>query len=650
MAIRQLKFFRLLTMCKGQPATLARARDKHPVLPMYPVDTRLVSLTDAKKEAVRLVIWDLDETFWRGTLSEGGITEYIEAHHDIVIELARRGIMSSICSKNDFATIQQILNDKGLWDYFIFPSINWSPKGPRIAELVEAVQLRASTILFIDDNPSNRAEALAAVPELQVADEANIPEILESPLFRGKDDRNLTRLGQYKLLEKRKADQACAGGNSIDFLRKSNIRVQIEAEIEPYLDRAIELIARTNQLNFTKTDLPDNHESARAELLTALRTYWYQAGLVRVFDNYGDYGFCGFFLKTAAQGSGSGKLIHYCFSCRILGMGVETWLYDKLGRPALRVQGEVLTDPTEETPVDWIELATKEDVSPAGAGLSAEPRRIPAVRLRGGCETDALAHYFSLGTNSCQREGSVNRGQLFVHKDCSHHLSAALSELEPSFAEAIAALGFSAADFKSEFFAPAEPGTLLVYCGWGDIEAPVYRHRATGRNVTVKIHGFPGDLARESSNEINSRILGKGLNDEASSQIRQIIRILKDEFQYHGKLTESEIKIQLKAIFDAIPSGCRLIALAADEYYKHEEKLTARARAIAYNRWLREAADRYDNVSVIGIRECIQDEAEHQATDHFDRIVYYRLARGLLHKYYETLDASGGQMRLHASP
>jgi hypothetical protein len=25
-------------------------------------------------EPVRLVIWDLDETFWKGTLTEGGIT------------------------------------------------------------------------------------------------------------------------------------------------------------------------------------------------------------------------------------------------------------------------------------------------------------------------------------------------------------------------------------------------------------------------------------------------------------------------------------------------------------------------------------------------------------------------------------------------
>ncbi len=110
-------------------------------------------------EAVRLVIWDLDETFWKGTLTEGGIQEYVRAHHDIVIELARRGIISSICSKNDEAAILPILRDHGILDYFVFPSISWEPKGHRLASLIETAQLRPATVMFIDDNPNNRAEA-----------------------------------------------------------------------------------------------------------------------------------------------------------------------------------------------------------------------------------------------------------------------------------------------------------------------------------------------------------------------------------------------------------------------------------------------------------------------------------------------------------
>ena len=39
-------------------------------------------------EEIRLVIWDLDETFWKGTLAEGGISEYVQAHHAVVVTLA----------------------------------------------------------------------------------------------------------------------------------------------------------------------------------------------------------------------------------------------------------------------------------------------------------------------------------------------------------------------------------------------------------------------------------------------------------------------------------------------------------------------------------------------------------------------------------
>ena len=92
-------------------------------------------------EPVRLVIWDLDETFWKGTLSEGPIALVPETS-GIVRELARRGIVSSICSKNDFEQVRSTLQAEDLWDYFIFPSINLEAKGPRINSLIDAVQLR----------------------------------------------------------------------------------------------------------------------------------------------------------------------------------------------------------------------------------------------------------------------------------------------------------------------------------------------------------------------------------------------------------------------------------------------------------------------------------------------------------------------------
>jgi FkbH-like protein len=137
------------------------------------------------KEPIRLVIWDLDECFWSGTLSEGPIT-YSQANHDLVIELAKRGILNSIVSKNDLEHVRSIFVEKGLWEYFVFPSVNWDPKGPRIKAIIDACQLRPASVLFIDDNHLNRAEAQHFISDLSIASDEIIPQILENELFAGK--------------------------------------------------------------------------------------------------------------------------------------------------------------------------------------------------------------------------------------------------------------------------------------------------------------------------------------------------------------------------------------------------------------------------------------------------------------------------------
>ena len=76
---------------------------------------------------VKLVIWDLDNTFWKGTLSEGAI-EYDKHNHETVIALAGRGIMSAICSKNNYDDVRQYLVQQSIWDYFVFSKIAWQPK------------------------------------------------------------------------------------------------------------------------------------------------------------------------------------------------------------------------------------------------------------------------------------------------------------------------------------------------------------------------------------------------------------------------------------------------------------------------------------------------------------------------------------------
>lgn len=114
-------------------------------------------------DKIKLVIWDLDETFWKGTFSEGNV-EIPDRNRNLLALLTDIGIVNSICSKNDEKQVMDYLKDQGLAEYFVFLSINWSPKGARIKQLISDMQFRPANVLFLDDNPSNLAEASYSCP------------------------------------------------------------------------------------------------------------------------------------------------------------------------------------------------------------------------------------------------------------------------------------------------------------------------------------------------------------------------------------------------------------------------------------------------------------------------------------------------------
>ncbi|MTA05556.1 MAG: HAD-IIIC family phosphatase [Actinobacteria bacterium] len=151
-------------------------------------------------ERIRLVIWDLDDTFWAGTISDGPVRQ-IKRNHDIVIALAERGIISSICSINDESVALAELQKSPIADYFVLPSIDWNPKGPRIRRLIEDLNLRPINVLFIDDLAKNLEEARFVSPELNVALPEILDTLLDNPAVAGKPDPALKRLKRYKVLD-----------------------------------------------------------------------------------------------------------------------------------------------------------------------------------------------------------------------------------------------------------------------------------------------------------------------------------------------------------------------------------------------------------------------------------------------------------------
>ena len=118
-----------------------------------------------KPRAVKVLVWDLDETLWSGTLIEGddvrprpGVPETLEA-------LDSRGILHSIASKNDPDMALARLRELGLHDYFLYPQIGWSTKSSGIRKIAESINVGLDAIAFIDDQPFERDEVAHALPE-----------------------------------------------------------------------------------------------------------------------------------------------------------------------------------------------------------------------------------------------------------------------------------------------------------------------------------------------------------------------------------------------------------------------------------------------------------------------------------------------------
>ncbi|KIN65790.1 HAD family phosphatase [Sulfitobacter noctilucae] len=572
------------------------------------------------QEDIRLVIWDLDETFWDGTMTEGGM-RYRMDHHQLVITLAERGIMSAICSKNDAGLIEAELRERGLWDYFIFPSIDWSPKGPRIAAMLDQIGLRAQSVLFLDDNPMNLAQAVHANPGLNIGPPEMICTLADAPHLQGKPDPELRRLAQYKVKERKASAAQVVEGDAIALLRQSNVRVYIEYDVEAHLDRAIELINRTNQLNFTKKRLPDDLATARAELSALLALNTTDAGLIRVCDDYGDYGFAGFYLTERLHNVR--RMKHFCFSCRTLNMYVEHWTYDFLNRPPMQVVGEVLSDVMNDpVKVDWITPAAISDIS----GKAPSALRFDNIFARGGCDLASLMHYFALHSDHIHEEfNQPLNGQMFRRDHTSFLMPALGDPLTEEEMWAAASLGYGRADFQSDLTNLTSGRNLCFLSCWADADIPVYRHRATGLRLPYWLVGAQ-----------NQNLIARAELREAVAETdiqRQRLNVLCRDFEHEGLLGDAEMLERYTTILDAIPDDVQIILVLAPlrgplhfqnperPDHPHHKRLNAVLRQVASGR---------TNVMLLDPADFIEGAEDMIDLNHFKRPVFHRMYRAVL--------------------
>jgi len=577
-------------------------------------------------EPIKLIIWDLDDTFWRGTLSEGAV-EAVEENLALVRDTAARGLVHTIVSKNDLAPVEAKLTELGIRDLFVFLRVSWQPKGAIIKQLLEDMQLRAPNGLFLDDNPVNRAEALYYNPTLQVADPVDLPHLASQLRAAGKPDPTFSRLEQYKLLERQQQARATYHDN-LAFLRDAQVQIEFRegAAVLPDLDRVEELINRSNQLNFTKQRV------TKDELRVSFQELAVRWGTVRVRDQFGDYGLVGVYAVQEGRGAlqapagakenESSRLVQFVFSCRILHLGIEQFTYAHLGFPTLEVQGEVATELTQTDRPDWIAIVTPapEETTPAAPANATKRLR---VLLKGGCDLGQLTPFLQAFQLEVVEEFNyVNENQVPVHVE---HLALLRlgRELPKQEQQRIARLPF----FGTEAFDTKlweDDCDALVYSLLMDYTQELYREKSTG--IAVPFGGYY-DLTTQDPTTQAAKFVRRKFRGMDEAFLRQF----QQQFACAGQETPTDFRQNLRWLRAQLPRALPIFFLnGAEIEVPGSTETGAKERHQQMNQVLAEFVAEADNCYLIDVREFVQTPADvTNNLRHYQRAHYRTLAQRL---------------------
>ncbi|MFJ2773099.1 HAD-IIIC family phosphatase [Streptomyces sp. NPDC087300] len=284
---------------------------------------------------VKCLVWDLDNTLWRGTLVEDGEVVLHEGLREVIVALDSRGILQAVASRNDHDHAWGQLEKLGLAEYFVLPRINWGVKSASIQSIAQELNFAMKTIAFIDDQPAERAEVAFHHPEVRCypADEAlalpGLPEFTP-PVVTGDARR---RRQMYQAGIRRDTERTEHTGTDDEFLRSLSLELRIERAGDEEISRVEELTLRTSQMNATGVHYSD------AALRALVVDERHEVLVASLTDRFGPHGAIGVILLERRPDTWHIKLL--ATSCRVVSFGVGAallrWLSDETARAGVRL-------------------------------------------------------------------------------------------------------------------------------------------------------------------------------------------------------------------------------------------------------------------------------------------------------------------------
>jgi FkbH-like protein len=262
-----------------------------------------------------------------------GVGESFVAFQRFVRDLASRGVILAVCSKNDEKTAlepfekhpEMVLKRSDIAAF----SANWNDKASNLKQIAQQLNIGLDSLVFVDDNPYERNQVrgelpMVAVPELP-EDPALYPDCLVSAGYFeavALTTEDLIRVEQYQKNVEREKIQA-------SFTDLSEYLKSLEMELiwGPFdslsLPRVTQLINKTNQFNLTTRRYSEDETRRFSEDPKAVTLR------CRLIDRFGDNGIIGIIIALE-QKEGDWLVDTWLMSCRVLGRGVEQAMMDLL--------------------------------------------------------------------------------------------------------------------------------------------------------------------------------------------------------------------------------------------------------------------------------------------------------------------------------
>ena len=276
---------------------------------------------------------DLDGVLWGGVIGEDGLNgielggagrgEVFAEFQRYIKGLAQRGVLLAACSKNNAEDAREPFRDHPETilreDDFAAFEANWHEKDENLRRIAATLNIGLDSIVFVDDNPMERARVRQQLPMVEVIELPEDPSgylsALDSGLwFEAVAITAEDRKRGHDIRQNAERSQAAAG--DLDgYLVSLGMKVRLEPFDEKNLPRITQLINKTNQFNLTTRRAT---EGAVRGLIGRPDVY---TVALRLEDRFGDSGLTGV-LIAIRQGDAL-RIDTWLMSCRILGRRLD---------------------------------------------------------------------------------------------------------------------------------------------------------------------------------------------------------------------------------------------------------------------------------------------------------------------------------------